>query len=152
MDLNKLGASSAGYGLRHKETGKFLRYKISIATVYGGTLQEKEGDVWLVETPEHAEYVRCNSTFIHKAGGTHGLPQHTINSDEYEVASLVDKIYSSKVIFSAIPSFIRILSWLDGKHFYAKVGKEDVFIDGEQKWDSWDKAYTAALEYISRYL
>lgn len=44
---------------------------------------------------------------------------------------------------------IRVSQWANGVHWYAKVGKDDVLDNrGRQKWDSYDKAYSAAVEYI----
>ena len=43
---------------------------------------------------------------------------------------------------------IRIIKWDGGKHFYAKIGNEDVVIDNEQKWNTKERAREMALQYL----
>jgi hypothetical protein len=43
---------------------------------------------------------------------------------------------------------IKIIQWPNGKHFYAKIGKLDVVIDGIQKWDTYEEAKIAANNYF----
>lgn len=43
---------------------------------------------------------------------------------------------------------VRIIHWQDGSHYYAKIGKEDVVWDGEQKWGTRQAAEAAAEKYI----
>lgn len=42
----------------------------------------------------------------------------------------------------------RIIKWDGGTHFYAKVGDEDVVVNGAQKWDTRKEAEDAAKIYI----
>lgn len=44
---------------------------------------------------------------------------------------------------------IRIISYRGaGGHFYAKIGHTDVVVDGEQKWDTYDKAMEAGKTFL----
>ena len=44
---------------------------------------------------------------------------------------------------------IRVIQWPNGTHHYAKLGNMDVVDpDGNQKWDTYDEAYEAALNYL----
>ena len=43
---------------------------------------------------------------------------------------------------------IKIIQWRKGTHYYAKIGREDVEINGAIKWDTWEEAYNKALEYL----
>ena len=43
---------------------------------------------------------------------------------------------------------IRILQWPGGKHYYAKVGNQDVVVDGLQKWNSKYDAQRAAEKFL----
>lgn len=61
------------------------------------------------------------------------------------------KIENTHYIFAyQLPSEqIRVLQWPNGKHYYAKVGDQDVVIDGVQKWDTFQKARAAAEKFIA---
>jgi hypothetical protein len=43
---------------------------------------------------------------------------------------------------------IRIIQWKGGKHYYAKICAHDVIIDGEQKWNTYKQAESAAKKYL----
>lgn len=43
---------------------------------------------------------------------------------------------------------VRVISWPGGKHFYAKVGNDDVVVNGNQKWDTYKLAESAGREYL----
>jgi len=43
---------------------------------------------------------------------------------------------------------IRVLQWPGGEHWYAKIGAVDVVIDGEQKWNTFNEADTAAKRFV----
>lgn len=43
---------------------------------------------------------------------------------------------------------IRIIKWKGGKHYYAKIGNQDVFINGKQKWDTYDETLNKAKEFL----
>jgi len=60
------------------------------------------------------------------------------------------KIEDTRYIFAYIlPSEqIRVLQWPNGRHYYAKVGGQDVVIDGIQKWNTWEAAEDAANRFI----
>lgn len=42
----------------------------------------------------------------------------------------------------------RIIQWANGKHYYAKVGEEDIVVDGEQKWPTYEAAQRAVEQYM----
>lgn len=43
---------------------------------------------------------------------------------------------------------IRIIQWPGGEHFYAKIGNDDVVVDGEQKWETKAAAEAAGKKYL----
>lgn len=47
---------------------------------------------------------------------------------------------------------IEIMQWPNGRHYYAKVGNQQVRIDGEQKWVTFRRAYDRALEFLGKVL
>lgn len=42
----------------------------------------------------------------------------------------------------------RFIQWNGGTHWYAKIGDEDIVVDGKQKWDTKTEAEAAAKEYM----
>lgn len=47
---------------------------------------------------------------------------------------------------------VRFIQWDGGKHWYAKVNKEDIVDEfGRQKWNTKDEAEKAAKWYIEKY-
>lgn len=42
----------------------------------------------------------------------------------------------------------RFIQWPDGTHWYAKIGDEDIVVDGKQKWDTKSEAEAAAVKYL----
>jgi len=74
--------------------------------------------------------------FINGRGGYFAL-----NSEQ----EIVETIELEKFI---LPSArIRIIQWPHGLHYYAKIGDEDVVVDGEQKWSTEKAARDAAIKY-----
>ena len=72
----------------------------------------------------------------------------------------IDNVFSIEEEFSVISrnfftfdkfteDDIRIIKWEGGKHFYAKIGKEDVVIDNKQKWDTRGEAMECAKLFLS---
>ena len=69
---------------------------------------------------------------------------------------IVETYYSDKLEY---PDFkkptlddVRFIQWNGGKHWYAKVNKEDVTDEfGRQKWNTKDEAEKAAKWYIAKY-
>lgn len=43
---------------------------------------------------------------------------------------------------------VRIIQWPDGKHYYAKIGNEDIEFDGKQKWDTKAEAEIASKKFL----
>lgn len=75
--------------------------------------------------------------FINSVGGYFGY------FDELQISG------TKEIDVWALPEEkLRIISWPDGKHFYAKVGMEDVVFDGKQKWDTKEEAATAGEKYL----
>jgi len=58
-------------------------------------------------------------------------------NENYDVLETIKK---RNCIFPDIKEKIRIIQWPSGKHYYAKIGKEDVIVDGKQKWKSYKEA------------
>ena len=66
--------------------------------------------------------------------------------------TIIEEQYKDIIEFPKInrPSYsdIRIIQWPGGRHFYAKIGNEDVVVNGMQKWNSSYEARLAAKSYI----
>lgn len=45
---------------------------------------------------------------------------------------------------------VRIIQWPGGEHFYAKIGNQDVVVNGKQKWDTREEAEEAAKKFRRR--
>lgn len=69
-----------------------------------------------------------------------------------DIHNIIDEKMMSTIEFPKLhrPSKddIRIISWPGGNHYYAKVGNEDVVVDGVQKWNTREEAVIAAKQYI----
>lgn len=89
------------YGLRFKKTGKLLG--MSFSSNAGGdfcgdvevSLRDGGSCFWLVNTPEHAEYVRLNSTKWYNAGFE--SPSHRFKPEELEVVRVEAEVQSIQV-------------------------------------------------------
>lgn len=46
------------------------------------------------------------------------------------------------------PFDVEYIKWPGGTHYYAKIGGEDVVVDGEQKWNSYTEAKNAVKKYL----
>lgn len=44
---------------------------------------------------------------------------------------------------------VRIIQWPNGEHFYAKIGNQDVVVDGKQKWNTRKQAELAAQRFLA---
>ena len=44
---------------------------------------------------------------------------------------------------------VKFIMWNGGKHWYAKIGKLDVVVNGIQKWNTKEEATKAAKQYIN---
>lgn len=88
----------------------------------------------MVRTLEHAGRI-----FINSNGGYFGFKKSL-------------KIEDTRCVFAYIlPSEnIRVTQWPNGKHYYAKVGDQDVVIDGIQKWNTFEEARAAADFFLSQ--
>lgn len=42
----------------------------------------------------------------------------------------------------------RFIQWTGGEHWYAKIGDEDIVVDGNQKWNTKAEAEKAAAKYL----
>lgn len=42
----------------------------------------------------------------------------------------------------------RFIQWPGGTHYYAKIGDEDIVVDGKQKWDTKEEAEEAAKKFM----
>jgi hypothetical protein len=79
------------YALKHKKSNKLVGY--SICSNSGDfccdeqyILCSSEEKIWYVDTPEHAEWVRNNSTKWYNAG--YDTPTHYFKADELEVVKV----------------------------------------------------------------
>lgn len=70
-----------------------------------------------------------------------------------ETCSVIcDEVYKNSLVFPDVerPSIedVNFIVWNGGKHWYAKIGKMDVVVNGEQKWNTKEEAINAAKSYI----
>lgn len=67
--------------------------------------------------------------------------------------NIIETKYVSKIEFPILErpteNDINIISWPEGKHYYAKVGNYDVVINGVQKWNTKYEAREAAKTFIN---
>ena len=78
---------------------------------------------------------------------------YTSKNPHFEI---VETYYSDKLEYpdftKPILNDVRFIQWDDGKHWYAKVNKEDIIDEfGRQKWNSKEEAENAAKWYIEKY-
>jgi len=77
---------------------------------------------------------------------------YTESNPHYEI---VEHVYSDKLEYPSYkPTFdnVKFIQWPDGKHWYAKIGHEDIVDkDRNQKWESRVDAEAAAYWYIKKY-
>ena len=76
--------------------------------------------------------------FINELGGYFGFHPSLIISETRDVD-----------VWALPEEKVRIIQWPDGTHFYAKVGNEDVEVDGVQKWDTRQAAEAAGEFYLT---
>lgn len=82
------------------------------------------------------------------------LPSDGIRTIIYipDYEEIVDETYVDSITFPEIerPTYkdVRYLQWPGGKHWYAKIGNNDVYVDGKMKWDTHYEAEKAAMKYI----
>lgn len=57
-----------------------------------------------------------------------------------ESYDILETIKKRNCLFPDIKEKIRVIQWPGGKHYYAKIGREDVMVDGKQKWKSHKEA------------
>ena len=69
-----------------------------------------------------------------------------------ETVEVLDKLVKLDNIYPEMSEKdIRILRWGEGKHFYDKIGNEDVVDkNGEQKWDTEKEALYWAKKYLKQ--
>lgn len=68
-------------------------------------------------------------------------------------STIYDEVYKDSIVFPDIdrPTIedVNFMQWDGGKHWYAKIGKIDVVVNGEQKWNTKDEAIKAAKKFIN---
>lgn len=91
------------YVLRNKKTGKLLKYVIQAnpedceGTSLSYTISEYGDDIWHVDTPEQAEWVRLNHTKWYNAVKETPSHCHNYDPDDYEVVKQVITTEEEKV-------------------------------------------------------
>lgn len=105
------------YGLGHIESGKMLGVSVSSnegADFCGSTqttLYYSSSPDWLVDTPEHAEWVRHNSTEWYNAG--YDTPTHSYEPEELVVVKVTQTFERTE---AKVPSNREILEWRKSKN------------------------------------
>lgn len=78
-----------------------------------------------------------------------GLTCHALDD---RFTRIVEEIETETLVFPSMkkPSIdeVKFIMWDGGKHWYAKIGKLDVVVNGEQKWNTKEEAIEAAKQYI----
>jgi hypothetical protein len=101
------------YGLRLKKTGEILGFttepsndSFSVGTIH--RLDIHENNMWLVDEPENAEYVRMFSTDWYNA--SYETPDHAFKSEELEVVKveLTTETDSVEVKIPSVAEFFEI--------------------------------------------
>ncbi len=81
------------------------------------------------------------SVLVNSAGGC------MMDDDTFET---LQTIHKDKFVFpKEQDAKIRIIKWPNGSHYYAKIGNEDVVVDGEQSWNTRKAAQAAAEQYLA---
>lgn len=92
---------------------------------------------------------------VFKAGirslyGEEGL---TCQAFDDRFCTIIDEIETDTLIFPNMdrPTIddVKFIMWDGGKHWYAKIGKLDVVVNGIQKWNTKEEATKAAKQYIN---
>jgi hypothetical protein len=68
--------------------------------------------------------------------------------DGFEIIDTIEKDILDFNLSKFTEDDIKITQWKFGDHYYAKIGKYDVVIDNEQKWNTFEEAYNKALQYL----
>ncbi len=136
-------------GLQEIMTKKCAKHN---STIWGGLVEDIAditGEHWLVTSTrvENDVYkakanliIERGRIYVNSSGGCFPHSDSIEIMEEKEVKGLVWPIYSIKDII--------VKKWRNGTHWYAKIGKMDVVIDGEQKWDTYKEAYSEALKFF----
>lgn len=101
------------YSLRNKKTKELIGFTVSsndgaeFASAVAYELSEGQENVWLVDNPRHAEFVRLNSTGWFIAG--YDTPSHSLKPEEWEVVEIE---MAPKKIDVKIPSHMEIFEIL----------------------------------------
>jgi len=86
--------------------------------------------------------LRYGVILLHESGTYMTLPT------DYDI---IDDILSEKMIYPGKENpEIRLLQWCENGHYYAKYGKLDVVIDGNQKWDTKVEAMKNAELFVKQ--
>jgi len=115
------------YGLRSKKSGKLIGFSTEgnsedcegVSVTY--SLLENAVSPWLVDFPEHAEYVRLNSTDWYNAD--YKTPINPYESDELEVVRVEQIIEPVKVKIPTAEEYLKLsylnkdLKYYDPKHY-----------------------------------
>lgn len=124
------------YGLKHIESGNMLCYTIEsngdaeFCGDFSYTLDEDEhsNKIWLVGSPQHAEFVKNVSTEWYNAG--YNTPSHRYSPNELVV---VHVCADEELMEVSMPSNTDVLQWQDSKYsdsdeymaFFNKLSKEE---------------------------
>jgi hypothetical protein len=106
-------------------------------TAYLNSITEEHEGVGFVQ---HLARINCNKI----EAMAKNLPVY-INSNGGWMPSSLDCV-ENKVVESAY----QIFRWLEGKHYYVKVGNMDVEVDGRCKWNSQEEAKAAYEKWLTR--
>lgn len=110
---NPKPVSTLKYGLREKKTGKLVGLNAransedcdGVSVTY--TLSKyADGGAWLVDEPEHAEYVRQNSTEWYNAGVD--TPENDFEPNELEVVRVKQEVNLVKVKIPTVAQYFKL--------------------------------------------
>ncbi len=129
-------ALQASKGVRHARSGEALLVLAGIwETDLVSALGRYEGDRLQGMMGTLQDWERL---FINRNGGYFPyMPDlYIVSTREVDLWTLPDET-------------LRILQWPKGRHYYAKIGNEDVIVDGKMKWDSYAEAELASKKFVA---
>lgn len=102
------------------------------------TVAQEMEQAWIGPRLKYIE--KYGAIYVNKLGGW-----MTLIDDMYTVVAQTE----SETWPEYVKSDIHVSRWPGGTHFYAKVGDQDVVVDGKEKWNTWDEAQTAADKFFA---
>lgn len=95
---------------------------------------------------DRVKYFKDGLNIYHASDGLRNI------SPDKRYTTICDTLLKEELMFPELdhPSIedVRLMMWDGGQHWYAKVHKFDVVVDGVQKWNTREEALNAARKFI----